>query len=226
MTESGTGPEAVCRQAAGSRRSRGALQQQLDRRVPQRLALEPDEVRQHLREVLIVQRPDAELGLDQQPTAVVDPRLPELPDVLAGVGEEGEPGTFPGAVHQRRVGELHEDALRPVLEEPSAAVVVSVVAGDELGDRRVADALALDRPAAATVQRKPAVDCRYVGPLGNCAKDDLIHVSSSKCSSRAMAPAADRRHRAVLVGRRSGTIGTMRAGSLVATPRRTRRRFP
>ena len=62
------------------------------------------------------------------------------------------------AVHQRRVSEAHEYTLRAVLKEPSAALVVSIVAGDEFGDQRIADALALDRPVAAAVEREPPVD--------------------------------------------------------------------
>ena len=37
------------------------------------------------------------------------------------------------------------------------------------------DALALDAPAAAAIERKPAVDRRHIGPLREAARYDFVH---------------------------------------------------
>src|SRR5690606_18397014 len=95
-------------------------------------------------------------------------------------GDERAPAVVDQALalvahHERRVVEPHEHALRAVLEEPAAALVGLIVPRDELAQRRVADGLALDAPAAAPVEREPPVDGGHVRPLGDTAGDDLVH---------------------------------------------------
>src|SRR4029450_13196192 len=55
------------------------------------------------------------------------------------------------------------------------ALVHGVVAGDELAQRDVADALSFDQPIAAPVEIDPAVHRRNVRPLGEAADDDFVH---------------------------------------------------
>ena len=85
--------------------------------------------------------------------------------------------------------EFNVHALRTVLEEPGADLVVSVVAMDELEQLVMLDAAALDAreragrlhavvahvPVAACVQRQPAVAGRHVRPLLQRGFDDVIH---------------------------------------------------
>src|SRR4051812_50066297 len=66
-----------------------------------------------------------------------------------------------------RIGESHINALRAVLEIPAAFLISFVVTADELAQRLVRDALALDQPVAPPVERKPAVDSGDLRPLGH-----------------------------------------------------------
>ena len=114
-----------------------------------------------------------------------------------GVGRDLE-AALGHAPHQRRRFQLHVDALRPVLEEPLARIVVLVVALDEvdqllvlqprapgLGERpRRLRAVIAQVPVAARIQAEPAVAVRHVGPFGQGLLDDVIHRAILRAGGR------------------------------------------
>ena len=112
-------------------------------------------------------------------TCVVDPRAADLRYRASRVGFDALRRAWirvpQQAVNERRVIERNEHALRTILEKPAAALVVLVVAPDKIGDDRIRDALALDQPVAAPVERQPAIDGRDIRPLGHSLLDDFVH---------------------------------------------------
>src|SRR5262245_5019863 len=119
----------------------------------------------------------AVLGFGDQDAVLVYPQATHAGNGLLVVGAQLERVTLAvdGAQHERRVLEVHEHALRAVLEVPAAALVAGVVAADELGDKRIGAALALQQPLPAPVEPQPPIDSGYAGPLGHPAQDDFIH---------------------------------------------------
>src|SRR6188508_1198267 len=93
-------------------------------------------------QVAVVEERDAPLSLDQHRALVVQ-KGARGGKLLPAVVEQ--PLAFV-VHHERRIGEPHVDALRAVLEEPASLRVGGIVARDELAQRDVADALALDQP--------------------------------------------------------------------------------
>src|SRR5688572_22218057 len=122
-------------------------------------------------EVAVVEQRDPARAMDQHRALVVQ-QSPRGGKFLPAVIDQ--PLAF--IVHdERRIGEPDVDALRAILEEPAAACVGGVIARNELAQRDVADALALDQPVAAAVEIQPAIDGGNVRPLGQAANDHLVH---------------------------------------------------
>lgn len=132
------------------------------------------QLRQQRRQFAVFDQPGARRRGCVQAPLVVQPPLPHGGDGLAGMGLQA--GEFVGAAQdQRRRIQAHIHTLRAVLEKPVALRIAFVVAADEGEDLRAGDglsrgaapvALRMQVPAAAGVQRQPAVHCRHVGPAG------------------------------------------------------------
>src|SRR6266705_3514811 len=133
----------------------------------------------HELKIAVEQYADPELGLKEEHARVVEKRGPQFERPRARVRDE-RLALVVETVHPGRVIDRDEHPLRAVLEIPAPFGVGRVVSADEIGERRIADALeavrhGFDEPAAAPVEPQPAVHRRHVRPLQHRAQHDSVH---------------------------------------------------
>ncbi|MCU0990434.1 MAG: hypothetical protein MUE63_12820 [Xanthomonadales bacterium] len=115
-------------------------------------------------EIAVIEEADSERGCEKHAAVFVDMKRSRR--ATRGPGLADEDSVFLPE-HPRRVGEADEDALRSVLYEPAAAVIATILPVDEGDQAAMGDALSLQAPVTAPVERQPAVTGGDVGPSGD-----------------------------------------------------------
>ncbi len=91
---------------------------------------------------------------------------------------------FSDAPDEGRKIEFDKYFLRAVLHYPMAFCICEVVAIEKRDGCGMGDGLTFitDAPAAAAIQRKPAITVGHIGPLGQAASYEIIEIIHGSAS--------------------------------------------